>query len=87
MFLAEKNLPEALQQAQQAVALAPDSARVNAMMGMVLDAFGRRSEARPYYESALQQALTIQPDFQRWLVPSLKQRLAVDDNSVQHVDP
>ena len=86
-FLAEKNLPEALQEAQQAVALAPNSAPANAVMGTVLDAFGRRAEARPYYESALQQALTIQPDFQRWLVPSLKQRLAVDDNSAQHVDP
>jgi 4-amino-4-deoxy-L-arabinose transferase-like glycosyltransferase len=86
-FLAEKNLPEALQEAQQAVALAPNSAHANAVMGTVLDAFGRRAEARPYYESALQQALTIQPDFQLWLVPSLKQRLAVDDNSVQHVNP
>ena len=87
IFLAEKKLLEALQEAQQAVALAPDSARVNAMMGMVLDAFGRRTEARPYYESALQQALTILPDFQRGLVPSLRQRLASDDNAAQDVDP
>ena len=87
MFLAGKNLPEALQEAQQAVALAPNSAHANAVMGTVLDALSRRTEARPYYESALQQALTMQPDFQRWLVPSLKQHLAVDDNFVQHVDP
>ena len=39
-------------------------------MGSVLDAAGRRAEARPYYESALQQALNIQPDFQIWMVPS-----------------
>jgi hypothetical protein len=87
IFLAEKKLPDALKEAQQAVALAPDSARVNAMIGMVLDAFGRRAEARPYYESALEQALTIQPDFQSGLVPSLKQRLASDNNAVQEVDP
>jgi tetratricopeptide (TPR) repeat protein len=87
ILLGEKKLPEALQEAQQAVALAPDSARVNAVMGTVLDALSRRTEARPYYESALQQALTIQPDFQRGLVPSLKQRLAADDNAVQDVDP
>jgi hypothetical protein len=86
-FLTEKRLPEALHEAQEAVALAPDSASVNAMMGMVLDAFGRRAEARPYYESALQQALTIQPDFQRWLVLSLKQRLAAHDDPVQAVQP
>ena len=76
ILLAEKKLPEALQEAQQAVALAPDSAQVNAMMGTVLDALGRRAEARPYFESALQQTQTIQPNFQTWLVPSLKQRLA-----------
>jgi hypothetical protein len=87
ILLAEKKLPEALQEAQQAVALAPDSARVNAMMGVTLDALGRRAEARPYYESALQQALTIQPDFQSGLVPSLKQRLASDDSAAQGVDP
>ena len=86
-FLAEKKLPESLQEAQQAVVLAPDSARVNAMMGEVLDALGRRAEARQYYESALQQAQTIQPDFQRWLVPPLKRRLASDDNAVQNVHP
>jgi hypothetical protein len=56
-------------------------------MGTVLDALSRRTDARPYYESALQQALTMQPDFQLWLVPSLKQRLAADDNAVQDVDP
>jgi hypothetical protein len=51
-------------------------------MGTVLDALGRRTEARAYYESALRQALTTQPDFQLWLVPPLKQRLAAQD-----VDP
>ncbi len=81
LFLAEKKLPEALQEAQQGVALAPDSARVNATMGRVLDAAGRRAEARPYYESALQQALNIQPDFQIWMVPFLKQRLAAPDDT------
>ena len=81
LFLAEKKLPEALQEAQQGVALAPDSARVNATMGSVLDAAGRRAEARPYYESALQQALNIQPDFQKWMVPVLKQRLAAPDDT------
>jgi tetratricopeptide (TPR) repeat protein len=86
ILLDRKELPEALREAQQAIALAPDSASVNATMGQVLDSLGRQAEARPYYESALQQALTIQPDFQRWLVPSLKQRLAADDNAVQNLD-
>lgn len=81
LFLAEKKLPEALEEARQAEALAPDSAIVNATMGSVLDAAGRRAEARPYYESALKQALTIQPDFQFGMVPFLKQRLAAHDDA------
>ena len=80
IFLAEKKLPEALQEAQQAIALAPDSAQVNAMMGSVLDTMGRRAEARPYYETALREALTIEPDFQSGLAPFLKRRLAAQDN-------
>ena len=76
VFLAGKRWQEALQEAQLALALAPDSAGVNASMGNVLDALGRREEARPYYATALQLALTEQPEFQRSLVAPLKQRLA-----------
>jgi tetratricopeptide (TPR) repeat protein len=76
--LAENRLPVALQEAQQAVALAPDSAPVNATMGRVLDALGRREEARPYYATALQSARNVQPDFQRSLVAPLEQRLVAE---------
>ncbi len=87
VFLAGRRLPEALQEAQQAVALAPDSAEVNAGMGKVLDALGRRKEARPYYATALQLALTKQPRFQDFLVAPLRQRLAAEDDSVQKGHP
>jgi Flp pilus assembly protein TadD len=87
VFLAGKRLPEALREAQQAVALAPDSAGVNARMGNVLDALGRREEARPYYATALQLALTKQPGFQHSLVGPLKQRLATEDDSAQKEHP
>ena len=87
VFLAGKRLPEALQEAQQAMALAPDSAKVNAQMGNVLDALGRREEARPYYATALQLALTKQPEFQHSLVAPLKQRLATEDDSAQKKHP
>jgi 4-amino-4-deoxy-L-arabinose transferase-like glycosyltransferase len=86
VFLAEKKLPEALQEAQLANALAPDSARVNATMGRVLDAFGRREEARRYYAAALRQALTTQPEFQRSLVAPLQQ-LAAQAESVENIHP
>ena len=81
LFLAEKKIPEALQEAKRAVDLAPDSARVNATMGGVLDAQGKRAEARPYYEAALQNALTQQPDFQSGMVPFLKLRLSASDHA------
>jgi hypothetical protein len=81
VLLAEKKLPEALVEAQQAIALAPDSANINATMGRVMDAVGTRAEARPYYEFALKQALTVQPDFQGGFVPFLKQRVAAPDDA------
>jgi tetratricopeptide (TPR) repeat protein len=87
VFLAGKRLPEALQEAQQAVALAPDSAGVNAQMGNVLDALGRREEARPYYATALRLALAEQPEFQRSLVAPLEQRLAAEDDRAQKGHP
>ena len=87
VFLAGKRLPEALQEAQQAVALAPDSAEVNAQMGNVLDALGRREEARPYYATALRLALTKQPEFQHSLVAPLEHRLAEGDDLAQKGHP
>jgi len=75
-FLIQGNATEALEQAQQALALAPDSATTNATMGSVLDALGRRDEARLYDEKALQIALGMHPGFQKYLVPSLERRLA-----------
>ena len=87
VLLASKRLPEALQEAQQAVNLAPDSAGVNAEMGEVLDALGRREEARPCYATALRLALTKQPEFQRSLVAPLEQRLAAEDDRAQKGHP
>ena len=76
VFLAAKKLPEALEAAQQAVSLAPSSVYANETMGRVLDELGRRQEARPYYATALKEALTVQPDFQSSEVRPLKERLA-----------
>lgn len=87
IFLSQKKLPDALQEAQQAVALAPDSARVNVTMGSVLDALGRREEARRYHETALRQALTTRPEFQRSLLGPLQERLAVQTQSAGPVHP
>ncbi len=83
-FLAQKNFTEALQQAQQAVSLAPDSARVNATMGRVLDAIGKREEARLYYATALHVARSTQPEFQHFLVAPLEQRLAAQADTARN---
>jgi len=75
-FLAAKNYPAALDEAQQAVALAPDSAFTNAALGDALSALGRRDEARAHYETALHIAKTVQPDFQVGLAEDMEKKLA-----------
>jgi hypothetical protein len=75
-FLAAKNYPAALDEAQQAVALAPDSAFTNAALGDALSALGRRDEARAPYEKALHIAQTVQPDFQVGLAADMEKKLA-----------
>ncbi|HEY0705118.1 MAG TPA: hypothetical protein VGD60_20300, partial [Candidatus Acidoferrales bacterium] len=75
-FLADKNLTAALDEAQQAVQLAPDSVPTNQAMGDALAAQNRPAEARPYYERALHAAQTIQPEFQITAIPDLQKKLA-----------
>lgn len=78
LLLAQNKAPEALAEAQQAVALAPESARVNAAVGKALDANGRADEALPYYQKALTLALAAQPDFQEPLIKTVQRRLATN---------
>jgi tetratricopeptide (TPR) repeat protein len=78
LFLGAKDMASALSEAQQAEALAPGSARVNAMMGQALDANGRPEDARPYYERALTLAKTVEPTFQVSSVAGLEERLGTE---------
>jgi 4-amino-4-deoxy-L-arabinose transferase-like glycosyltransferase len=75
-LLATKQLPEALAEAQQAVALAPDAVEPNAVLGDVFTAMQRPQDARQSYEKALTLAKTIQPDFQIGWVGNLQSKLA-----------
>jgi hypothetical protein len=75
LLLRAKDVAGGLLEAQQAESLAPESARVNMMMGQALDANGRRDEARPYYEKALRLAKTVEPKFQVSYVAGLEERL------------
>jgi hypothetical protein len=64
--LLEANKAEAaLQEAQQAVALAPDYAQGQLILGDALAALNRPGDALPAYRRALELARTIEPDFQQ----------------------
>ena len=71
-----KQLDQALQEAQTAVALAPDSIQTQLVLGDILREMGQPEQARPIYEKALQLAKTIEPEFQIRSVPNIEQRLA-----------
>ncbi len=76
LLLARGMLPEALAEARQAEALAPDSATVNAILGTALDAIGRGREALPFYQKALLLARTVEPRFRQPLIKAMEQRVA-----------
>jgi tetratricopeptide (TPR) repeat protein len=76
VLLAQKQLPQALAEAQQAEALAPDSARVNVALGRALEANGRSQDALSFYRKALLLAQAVEPRFQQSLVKAMKEREA-----------
>ena len=70
-----KQLDQALQEAQQAVALAPDAIQTQLALGDILREMGQPQQARSYYERALELARTIEPEFQIRSVPGIEERL------------
>ena len=70
-----KQLDQALQEAQSAVALAPDSIRTELALGDILLEMGQLQQARASFEKALELAKTIEPEFQIRSVPEIEQRL------------
>jgi 4-amino-4-deoxy-L-arabinose transferase-like glycosyltransferase len=73
---AVKQLDQALQEAQAAVALAPDSIQTQLAVGDILREMGQVEQARASYERALSLAKTIEPEFQIRSVPNIEQRIA-----------
>ena len=71
-----KQLDAALSEAQQAVALAPENAEANAVLGDVLTELKRTDEAHAAYQKALQLAKTVEPEFQTGLADGLEQKVA-----------
>jgi len=70
-----KQLDQALQEAQAAVALAPDAIQTQLALGDILLAMGQPQQARASYEKALELAKTIEPEFQVRSIPDIEQRL------------
>jgi tetratricopeptide (TPR) repeat protein len=70
-----KQLEQALQEAQAAVALAPDSITTQLALGDILLELGHAEQARTSYEKALDLARTIKPEFQIRSIPNIEQRL------------
>ena len=73
---AAKQFDQALQEAQAALALAPDSIKTQLAVGDVLQAMDQPEQARPYFEKALELAKTIEPEFQIRSVPYIEARLS-----------
>jgi len=70
-----KQLDQALQEAQAAVVLAPDSIRTQLALGDILLEMGQPQQARASFEKALELAKTIEPEFQIRSVQDIEQRL------------
>jgi len=71
-------LPEALSEAQQAIALAPDAVRPNLVLGDIFTVMQRPAEARVCYQKALTLAQTVEPAFQVGAVEDLKSKLGLN---------
>jgi 4-amino-4-deoxy-L-arabinose transferase-like glycosyltransferase len=74
-FAQNKQLEQALHEAQAAVALAPNAIQTNLALADVLSAMGQFQSARASYEKALQLAKTVEPEFQIRSVPDIDRRL------------
>jgi len=74
-LLTANNFPAALNEAEQAVALAPQDVKANSILGDVLVKLNRNSEARASYERALHLAKTTEPEFRTGWIADLQKKL------------
>lgn len=75
-MIANGHPKDAFAEAQQAVALAPNSVQTQTALGDALSALGHKDEARSAYLRALELAKTIQPEFQKGFVSILETKLS-----------
>lgn len=72
---AAKQLDQALQEAQAAIALAPEAIETQLALGDILLELGQPQQARASYEKALLLAKKIEPEFQTRSLPGIEERL------------
>lgn len=70
-LLPQRRFPEAVALAQTAVQQAPDSAEINAALGMCLLAAGRTAEGKQAIATAIHLAQTVHPEYQKQLIERL----------------
>jgi 4-amino-4-deoxy-L-arabinose transferase-like glycosyltransferase len=71
-LLGQHKMAEAIAESQSAVKLAPDSAEVQAVLGQVLMAAGRKTESQEAFATAIRLARATHPDFQAQLIRYLE---------------
>ncbi|HKN17100.1 MAG TPA: phospholipid carrier-dependent glycosyltransferase [Candidatus Sulfotelmatobacter sp.] len=76
-LLEAHSLPEALTEAQQAVALAPDAVKPNAILGDIFTAMQRPEEAHASYDKALMLAKTVETEFQVGWLNDLEKKVSL----------
>jgi 4-amino-4-deoxy-L-arabinose transferase-like glycosyltransferase len=72
---AKKQLAAALAEAQAAVAIDPDELKAQMALGDTLTALGRKAEAKPAYEKALQIASTMEPSAKAEWLPQIRAKM------------
>jgi tetratricopeptide (TPR) repeat protein len=70
-----KQLDQALQEVQAAVALAPDSVHTQMALGDILLEMGQPQQARASFQKALDLARTIEPEFQVRSIAGIEAKL------------
>jgi len=74
-LLAANQMDRALEEADAAIAVYPDCVSSQVLLGDVMMIRKRPVEARAAYQKALTLAQTVEPEFQRQWIPTLKEKL------------
>ena len=80
-LIAAKQIDQAQEQVQAAIAVYPDCVSTQVLLGDVMMLMKRPVEARAAYEKALRLAQTVEPEFQRRWIPTVKEKLEAVANA------